>query len=62
MPIYVWKAKTRQGALKKGQMDATSEAAVLTQLRAQSLIPVTVKGKAKDLDNSTFPFLNFLRS
>ncbi len=56
MPIYVWKAKTRQGALKKGEMEATSEAAVLTQLRAQALLPVTVKGKAKNLEE-LLPFL-----
>ena len=40
MPIFIWKAKTRNGASKKGEMDAVSEAVVLTQLRVQMLLPV----------------------
>jgi type IV pilus assembly protein PilC len=57
MPTYNWKARTRQGALKKGEMEAGSEAAVMTQLRAQSLLPMVVKQKAKDVSE----YLTFLK-
>ncbi len=56
MPVYTWKGKTRQGTLKKGEMEAANEAAVMTQLRGQMLTPVAVKAKAKDLEEY-FPFL-----
>jgi type IV pilus assembly protein PilC len=49
MPIYTWKGRTRQGALKRGDMEALNEAAVMAQLRAQSLLPVSVKAKNKDV-------------
>jgi type IV pilus assembly protein PilC len=57
MPSYTWKARTRQGALKKGEMEAGSEAAVMAQLRAQSLLPMVVKQKAKDVSE----YLTFLK-
>jgi type IV pilus assembly protein PilC len=57
MPSYTWKARTRQGALKKGEMEAGSEAAVMAQLRAQSLLPMVVKQKAKDISE----YLTFLK-
>ena len=56
MPVYTWKGKTRQGTLKKGEMEASNEAAVMTQLRAQMLVPVTVKAKPKNLEEY-LPFL-----
>jgi len=56
MPIFQWKARTRQGALKKGEIDAVNEAAVMAQLRAQMLLPVTVKEKPKDVSDY-LPFL-----
>ncbi len=56
MPIYQWKGRTRQGALKKGEIEAANEAAVMAQLRAQMLLPVTVKEKAKDV-SEYLPFL-----
>jgi type IV pilus assembly protein PilC len=56
MPSYLWKARTRQGALKKGEIEAFSEEAVLGQLRAQMLLPVSVKSKPKDL-SEYLPFL-----
>jgi type IV pilus assembly protein PilC len=49
MPVYTWEGRTRQGTIKKGMMEAANEAAVMTQLRAQQVIPVTVKAKPKDL-------------
>jgi len=56
MPIFNWKGKTRQGAVKKGEMEAASEEAVMAQLRAQMLVPVTVKLKPKDI-SEYFTFL-----
>src|SRR5262245_43501163 len=56
MPIFQWKARTRQGSLKKGEIEAMNEAAVLAQLRSQMLLPVTVKEKSKDI-SEYLPFL-----
>jgi type IV pilus assembly protein PilC len=49
MAIYQWKARTRQGTLKKGEIEAINDQAVMAQLRAQMLMPVSVKEKAKDV-------------
>jgi type IV pilus assembly protein PilC len=49
MAVYAWEGRTRQGTTKKGVMEAASEAAVMAQLRAQMIVPVAVKAKAKDL-------------
>jgi type IV pilus assembly protein PilC len=49
MPVFTWEGRTRQGTTKKGVIEATSEAAVMTQLRGQMIVPVKVKPKAKDL-------------
>ena len=43
MPVFLWKARTRQGTIKKGELEAANDAAVMAQLRAQMLVPVTVK-------------------
>ncbi len=56
MAIFQWKARTRQGTLKKGEIEALNEAAVMAQLRAQMLLPVTVKEKSKDV-SEYLPFL-----
>ncbi len=57
MPVYLWKARTRQGTIKKGEVEAANDAAVMAQLRAQMLLPVSVKAKAKDISE----YLPFLR-
>ena len=57
MPIYQWKGRTRQGTLKKGEIEAVNEAAVMAQLRAQMLLPVSVKEKAKEISE----YLAFLK-
>jgi len=49
MPIFVWKAETRKGDAKKGEMDAADEAAVKGQLRRQGYISINVKKKPRDL-------------
>jgi len=46
MPVFAWEGRTRQGQLKKGVVEAATEAAAMMQLRAQSIIPVSVKPKA----------------
>ena len=56
MPIYTWKARTRQGTVRKGEIEAGNQEAVMVQLRAQSLLPVAVKEKAKDI-SEYLPFL-----
>jgi len=56
MAIYTWKGRTRQGTVTKGVMEASNEEAVMAQLRAQMLTPMTVKAKAKDLSEH-FGFL-----
>jgi type IV pilus assembly protein PilC len=57
MPIYVWKARTRQGTLKKGEIEAMNDQAVMAQLRSQLLMPVTVKEKPKDVGE----YLKFIK-
>jgi type IV pilus assembly protein PilC len=57
MPVYIWKGRTRQGTIKKGEVEAVNEAAVMAQLRAQMLLPVSVKAKSKDVTE----FLKFLK-
>ena len=49
MPVFNWKARTRQGAVKKGVMEAQNDEAVMTTLRAQNLLPIAVKPAARDL-------------
>jgi type IV pilus assembly protein PilC len=56
MAVYIWKGRTRQGNIKKGEIEATNEAAVMAQLRAQLILPVSVKEKAKDI-GEYLPFL-----
>jgi type IV pilus assembly protein PilC len=56
MAVYTWEGRTRQGATKKGVLDAINEAAVTAQLRAQGILPVKVKAKAKDV-SEYFAFL-----
>lgn len=49
MPVYIWEGRTRQGTIKKGTMEANSDAAVMTQLRAQMILPLKVKPRPKDV-------------
>ncbi len=43
MPVYKWEGRTRDGAIKKGTMEAPNEATVTAQLRAQKITPSSVK-------------------
>ena len=57
MPVFVWKGRTRHGTIKKGEVEAVNEAAVMAQLRAQMLLPVSVKEKSRDVSD----LLTFLK-
>jgi type IV pilus assembly protein PilC len=46
MPVFAWEGRTRQGTLKKGVIEANSEAAAMMQLRGQMIVPVSVRAKA----------------
>jgi type IV pilus assembly protein PilC len=48
MAEFVWEARARTGEVRKGAMEAESEDAVNTRLRAQQLQPTKVKKKGKD--------------
>jgi type IV pilus assembly protein PilC len=56
MPTYSWEGKTSKGAIKKGEIEAPSEAAVRIQLRQQNIIPTKISSKRKDI-NIELPFL-----
>lgn len=43
MPVYKWEGRTRDGAVKKGTLEAPNEAVVNAQLRAQKIAPTKVK-------------------
>lgn len=49
MPDYIWEARTRTGEMRKGAIEAPSEADVMSRLRAQQLSPVKVKRKRKEI-------------
>jgi type IV pilus assembly protein PilC len=49
MPIYIWEGRTRQGTVKKGVMEAANDQAVMTQLRAQMILPLAVKPRPRDV-------------
>jgi type IV pilus assembly protein PilC len=58
MPIYVWEGKTAKGAIKRGEMEAPSEAAIRIHLRQQNIIPTKIVAPGKGLNmNISLPFL-----
>ena len=56
MSVYTWQGKTRDGSVKKGELEAKSSEAVSAQLRAQGIVPGKVKEKPKDI-SEIFTFL-----
>ncbi len=56
MAEFVWEARGRAGEIRKGTMEAESEAIVQTRLRAQQLNPTRVKKKGFDLKSLSFGF------
>jgi type IV pilus assembly protein PilC len=57
MPTFQWEGKTRDGAAKRGIIVADSNAAVLSQLRSQNIMPTKVKTKARAVSE----FIPFMR-
>jgi len=49
MAVYVWSGKTRDGGIRKGEMEARSADIVTAQLRSQGIIPGKIKEKPKDI-------------
>lgn len=45
-PIYVWEAKTKQGEVKKGEMEANDPKAVEARLQSLGLAPTKVRKKS----------------
>lgn len=56
MAVFTWSGRTRQGANKKGVLEAKGKEAVMAQLRAQGILPISVKEKPKNLED-IFTFL-----
>ena len=49
MPVYQWVGKNKKNEVKKGELEAASEAAVKGQLARQRITPTKIKPKPKDL-------------
>jgi len=49
MPVYKWEGKTLRGAIKRGELEAASEAALRIQLRQQNIIPTRILSKGREL-------------
>jgi type IV pilus assembly protein PilC len=55
MPIFVWSGKNKKGDVQKGEMEATTEATVLANLKRMKIEPTKIKKKPKDLfENVSF--------
>ena len=54
MPIYKWEGKTLKGTVKKGELEAPTEAALRTHLRQQNIIPTKIVGKGTQVKLPTF--------
>ena len=46
MPVFAWEGRTRQGQVKKGVIEAATEAAAMMQLRTQAIVPTSVRPKS----------------
>jgi len=55
MPVYKWEGKTAKGAVKKGETEGPSEAAIRIHLRQQNIIPTKISSKGKEI-NISLPF------
>src|SRR4030042_561779 len=49
MPTYKWKAKTRQGAQKSGELVAETKEQAMNTLKSQALIVTSVRAKSREL-------------
>jgi len=50
LPVWKWEAKTRQGELRGGEMEAADDAAVKARLSQMGLEPTRVKKKPKEIN------------
>ena len=49
MPVFLWAGKNKKGDLQKGEMEASTEGAVLANLKRMKIEPTKIKKKPKDL-------------
>src|SRR5512137_2613284 len=49
LPVWKWEAKSRQGEVRAGEMEASDDAAVKARLSQMGLEPTRVKKKPKDI-------------
>jgi type IV pilus assembly protein PilC len=49
MPVFLWAGKNKKGDVQKGEMEASTEEAVLANLKRMKIEPTKVKKKPKDL-------------
>ncbi len=54
-PLYIWEAKTKQGEIKKGEMEANDDKAVEARLQSLGLSPTKVRRKGLLDANITLP-------
>ncbi len=47
--VFLWEGKTRQGTVQKGELAANSKEEVLTLLRKQNILPITVNAKPRQI-------------
>jgi type IV pilus assembly protein PilC len=52
MPSFRWEGRARGGEVRRGEMVADNEEAVMVRLRADQITPTTVKKKARDISIS----------
>jgi len=49
MPVFLWAGKNKKGDTQKGEMEASTEEAVLANLKRMKIEPTKIKKKPKDL-------------
>lgn len=49
MEVYVWEGRSRRGNMEKGEMEASNEASVRSQLRRQQILATKIQPKPKDI-------------
>ena len=55
MPVYVWKGKNSYGEKRKGEVEASDQAAALAQVKRLRIVDPVIKEKPKDLlENISF--------
>src|SRR5574341_492715 len=52
MPSFRWEGRARGGEMRRGEMVADNEEAVMVRLRADQITPTSVRKKARELNLS----------